>query len=214
MKTISKRLHLSQPITDLCFFLYIADCYAFIPTVMESHGGHQDPSVSGRNRELSSSILTPLSTRQVFSHSNYPIIGKSKNKYNFVCEICHKRLPSRREYAGHMNGKHLGKKPFACEFCGRRFAYVTSLPMHRKTCPGTRRPVSSDMSSKFGSNMASSPVSDIDNRSSRKPDRQLGPNIDTSQSDVVSNQEALGSDTGTNLKVEFLYQSREKNSQE
>ncbi|XP_005089551.1 zinc finger and BTB domain-containing protein 43 isoform X1 [Aplysia californica] len=61
--------------------------------------------------------------------------GKKKQK-NFECEICGKRLPSTREYIGHMNGRHLRQKPFSCELCGRQFAYITSLPMHRKTCPG------------------------------------------------------------------------------
>ncbi|BFY98967.1 hypothetical protein BsWGS_02007 [Bradybaena similaris] len=64
-------------------------------------------------------------------------LSKEKRRMNFECEICGKRLPSRREYVGHMNGRHLGQKPFSCDQCGRQFAYITSLPMHRKTCPAT-----------------------------------------------------------------------------
>lgn len=110
--------------------------------------------------------LTPQHSRAV--HSDWPqkyhskknhqgLAVKERRKMNFECEICMKRLPSRREYIGHMNGRHLGKKPFACELCGRQFAYITSLPMHRKTCPAIHRAKPTTQNAKLGTNASTGP---------------------------------------------------------
>lgn len=137
------------------------------------------------------SFKMPLTSTSVYMppqmstlmHPHQDSFIKEKRRMNFECEICGKRLPSRREYIGHMNGRHLGQKPFSCELCGRQFAYITSLPMHRKTCPAAQL-------AKLNS---TAPPPKISSRSSIRTQASL----DASSSYQVNNNESALVDNST-----------------
>lgn len=60
---------------------------------------------------------------------------------NLYCKICQKKFVTTRDYVGHMNARHLHRKPFKCDFCGKGFAYRRSIAFHQrnKSCPAMNR---------------------------------------------------------------------------
>ncbi|XP_055895441.1 zinc finger and SCAN domain-containing protein 4-like isoform X13 [Biomphalaria glabrata] len=65
-------------------------------------------------------------------------LPQAKRKYqsykNFACSFCQKCFSTQRDLEGHMNSRHLNKKPFVCEKCKKKFSHRTSFNSHKRIC--------------------------------------------------------------------------------
>ena len=58
---------------------------------------------------------------------------KSVHSSRFQCHFCLKMFSSTRDCVGHMNSRHLNRKPYTCEKCSKSFSHKTSLNCHKRS---------------------------------------------------------------------------------
>lgn len=101
-------------------------CFNFLSTV----GGYQRlNSPESYGNELLS----------VFIHQDTDVGSSLLVRKRFVCGVCGKSFQFRNDYVGHMNSKHLNRRPYKCSFCNTSFPYSQSLRRHLLTLHNVKK---------------------------------------------------------------------------